>query len=317
MLPHPTTPRLQLSITLFSATYCTDFPKYYSVPSCYTGALADNYSEAAKHYSAPIYTTTTEAAKYCAVLTCYTKAALSCYVEQKYYTDAPVHYTTTYATPQPPSTTPKKPPVTRKHIYGVVLLLGVVSLMVGSTAGVAMSPWYGGNQTATPPPPPSYTTYATTSSCTEVFKYNTTKGPEFYTTTYSAPIYYTDALKYYSAPSYYTTKATEHDYASYYTETPICYTEFPADVSTKTVEYYTEAAKYFSAPIYTTTTEAVKYYAFLTCYTKAALSCYFEQKYYTDAPVYYTTTYATPSYNTVAPKYYTEEVAYYTTTYAA
>jgi hypothetical protein len=26
-------------------------------------------------------------------------------------------------------------------MYGVVLLLGAVSLMVGSTAGVAMSPW--------------------------------------------------------------------------------------------------------------------------------------------------------------------------------
>jgi hypothetical protein len=44
------------------------------------------------------------------------------------------------------------------------------------------------------------------------------------------------------------------------------------------VEYYTEAAKYFSAPIYTTTTEAAKYYAVLTCYTKTALSCYVEQK---------------------------------------
>jgi hypothetical protein len=68
--------------------------------------------------------------------------------------------------------------------YGVVLLLGVVSLMAGSTAGVAMSPWCGANQTATPPP--SYITYATTSFCTEVFKYYTTKAPEFYTTTYAA-----------------------------------------------------------------------------------------------------------------------------------
>jgi hypothetical protein len=60
MLPHPTTPRLP-SITLFSATYCTDFPKYYLVPSCYTEAPADYstetveyYTEAAKYYSAPI-----------------------------------------------------------------------------------------------------------------------------------------------------------------------------------------------------------------------------------------------------------------------
>jgi hypothetical protein len=98
------------------------------------------------------------------------------------------------------------------------MLLGVVSLIGGSTTGVLMSPGYGGYQTATPPPYYPKATYATTSSCTEVFKYYTTKAPEFYTTTYAAPstlttLKYTDALKYYSAPSYYTTKATEHDYA--------------------------------------------------------------------------------------------------------
>ncbi len=99
---YPTTPRL-LGITLFSATYCTDFPKYYSVPSCYTEAPADvstktveYYTEATKYFSAPIYISTTEAAKYYAVPTCYTKAALSCCVEQNYYTGAPVYYTTTY-----------------------------------------------------------------------------------------------------------------------------------------------------------------------------------------------------------------------------
>ncbi|XP_046442700.1 uncharacterized protein LOC124193087 [Daphnia pulex] len=205
-------------------------------------------------------------------------------------------------------------------IYSVVFLLGVVSLMAGSTAGVAMSSWYGGYQTITPPP--SYITYATTSSCTEVFKYYTTKAPEFDTTTYAAPSHYTDTLKYYSAPSYYTTKATEyymtaHAAPSDYTEAPNCYTEAPADNSTKTIEYYTEAAKYYSARRYSTRTEAAKDYAVTTCHTKAALSCYVELKYYTDAPVYYTTTYATPSYNTAAAKYYTEGAAYYTTTYAA
>jgi hypothetical protein len=83
MLPHPTTPRV-LSITLFSATYCTDFPKYHSVPSCYTEAPADYstktveyYTEAPKYYSAPIYTIITEAAKYYAVSSYYTEAALS------------------------------------------------------------------------------------------------------------------------------------------------------------------------------------------------------------------------------------------------
>ncbi len=53
---------------------------------------------------------------------------------------------------------------------------------------------YGGYQTATPPP--SYTTYATTSSCNEVFKYYTSKASELYTTIYAAPSHYTDALKY-------------------------------------------------------------------------------------------------------------------------
>jgi hypothetical protein len=130
------------------------------------------------------------------------------------------------------------------------------------------------NQTAMPPP--SYITWATASSCADVFKYYTTKPRKFYTTTYAAPSHYTDALKYYSAPSYYTTKATEC-YITWLrmlphllhrgsqvlpcsrlliapiflnTSVPRCYTEAPADYSTKTVEYYTEAAKYFSAPIY-------------------------------------------------------------------
>jgi hypothetical protein len=64
------------------------------------------------------------------------------------------------------------------------------------------SVWRKPNQTATPPP--SFTTYATTSACTEVFKYYTIKAPEFYTTTYAAPSHYADALKYYSVLSYYT-----------------------------------------------------------------------------------------------------------------
>jgi hypothetical protein len=131
MLPHPTTPRL-LSITLFSATYCTDLPKYYSFPSCYTEALADYstqtveyYTEVAKYFSALIYTTTAEAAKYYAVPTYYIKAALSCNVEQKYYT-APFYYTTTYATtPNPPSTTPKKLPITQLRTLLSLLHRGI------------------------------------------------------------------------------------------------------------------------------------------------------------------------------------------------
>ncbi len=89
---------------------------------------------------------------------------------------------------------------------------GFVSLMAGSTTGVPMSPGYGGYQTATHPPYYPKATYATTNYCTKVYKYYTTKAPEFYTITYAAPSHYADVLKYYSAPSYYT-KATEQDYA--------------------------------------------------------------------------------------------------------
>jgi hypothetical protein len=53
----------------------------------------------AKYFSAPSYSTRTEAANYYAVPTYIPEAALSYYVEQKYYTDAPIYYTTTYATP--------------------------------------------------------------------------------------------------------------------------------------------------------------------------------------------------------------------------
>jgi hypothetical protein len=111
--------------TVFWATYCTDFPKYYSVPSFYTEAPADYSTESSADYSteAPAnYSTeapadySTEASKYYSAPTYYTETALSCYVEQKYYTDAPVHYTTTYAKPQPPGTTPKKPPITQQRM---------------------------------------------------------------------------------------------------------------------------------------------------------------------------------------------------------
>ncbi len=92
--------------------------------------------------------------------------------------------------------------------------------MAGSTIGVPMSPGYGGYQAATPPPFFTTTTYATTG-------YHTTKAAEYYTTTYDAPNYYIEALKYNSAPSclnkeaeYYTTKAPEY----YTTKAPEYYT---------------------------------------------------------------------------------------------
>jgi hypothetical protein len=95
--------------------------------------------------------------------------------------------------------------------YGVVLLLGVVSLMAGSATRVSMSPGYGGYQTATPPPYYTTTTFAKT-SC------NTTKAPEYYTTTYDVPSYYTETPKYKSAPSYITKEP------EYYTDAPKYYT---------------------------------------------------------------------------------------------
>ncbi|EFX79786.1 hypothetical protein DAPPUDRAFT_244504 [Daphnia pulex] len=71
--------------------------------------------------------------------------------------------------------------------YGGVLLLCVESLMAGSATGVPMSSWHGGYQIVTPPPYYPKATYATTSYCTEVFKYYTTKAPDLNSTTYAAP----------------------------------------------------------------------------------------------------------------------------------
>ncbi|EFX80816.1 hypothetical protein DAPPUDRAFT_318241 [Daphnia pulex] len=170
--------------------------------------------------------------------------------------------------------------------YGVVLLLCVESLMAGSTTSVPMSSWYGGYQTATPPPYYPKATYATTSYCTEVFKYYTNKAPDLNSTTYAAPSHYTDALN--------------------------CYTEAPAD-------YYTEAAKYYSATIYTTITEAAnslhhdlrytaapKYYTEEAAYNNVCCLVYYTEapKYYiTKAPEFYTSMYATPAYYIEAPQH--------------
>ncbi len=64
-------------------------------------------------------------------------------------------------------------------IYGVVLLLVVVSFMAGSTAAVLMSPGYGGYQIATLPPYYSIKPYAATG-------YSTTKAPEYHAAAYDA-----------------------------------------------------------------------------------------------------------------------------------
>ncbi|KZS09242.1 Uncharacterized protein APZ42_026586 [Daphnia magna] len=101
---------------------------------------------------------------------------------------------------------------------------------------------------------------------TKVPEYYAMEKAEYYTTTYAAPAYYTEAPKY-SVPSYYQNEAPQ-----YYT--------------TKAPEYYAPA--YATQSYYTTTYSAPEYYT-----TKAP-------GYYTEPPKYY----PAPSYKTEAPKYY-------------
>jgi hypothetical protein len=68
-----------------------------------------------------------------------------------------------------------------------------------------MSPGYGGFQTVTPPPYCSTTTYEATGT--------TSPRLQGTTTSYNAPSYYTEALKYNTAPSY-TTKELEYQRVS-------------------------------------------------------------------------------------------------------
>ncbi|EFX84787.1 hypothetical protein DAPPUDRAFT_238135 [Daphnia pulex] len=259
-------------------------PSYYiEAPNCYTEAPADYSTEAAKYYSAPIYTAITEAANY-AVLMYFTEAALSCYVEHKYHTEASVHYTTTYATPQPIIIKQVQKPQGLGVNYGVVLLLGVSSLTDVSLV------WRKPNRNAA-------------ASLHDNDIRNSRKAPEYYTS--KAPEYYTSkAPEYYTskAPEYYTSKAPEY----YTSKAPEYYTsKAPEYYTSKAPEYYTsKAPEYYTskAPEYYTTsllrnqsrqTEVPKYYFAPNYYTAAAPSCYVGTKYYTEVPVYYTTTFTT------------------------
>jgi hypothetical protein len=116
---HPTTPRL-LSITLFSATYCTDFPKYYSVPRCYTEVPADYSTEAAKYF---LPQSTQPQLRRPSI-------TLSRLATQKLLFRATLNRNTTLmlqsTTPrQPPSTTPKKPPITQLRTLPSLLHRGI------------------------------------------------------------------------------------------------------------------------------------------------------------------------------------------------
>ncbi|EFX88370.1 hypothetical protein DAPPUDRAFT_234547 [Daphnia pulex] len=259
-----TPPSYYATTTYDTASYYTEAPKYYTTkePEYYTttNAAQAYYTEVPKYYSAPSY---------------YTEVST-------YYTTKTVEYYTQVIMVN----------------SGLLLLLGVESLMVGLTTGVPMSPGYGGYQTTTPASDCTTTTSTTTSYYTEASKYYTTNVPD------SVPSYYTEAPKYYSSPSS-TTKSSEYyttTYAvpAYYTDAPKYYSAL--SYCTKAPAYHNtnEVPKNYSAPSYTTLTEAVKYYVASTFYAAAAPSYYAEPKYYTEAPVYYTTTYATLCY------YYTE-----------
>ncbi|XP_046632259.1 uncharacterized protein LOC124311936 [Daphnia pulicaria] len=120
-------------------------------------------------------------------------------------------------------------------IHSVLLLVGFVWLMAGTTTSVPMSPCY----------------------YTEALKYYTTKAPEYYTITNAA-------LKYYSAPSYTirdrsTTRirmlpqpttprlpSATLSSAKYYF-VPIYYTEGLAYYTPEAFYFYTEAPKYYTA----------------------------------------------------------------------
>jgi hypothetical protein len=80
--------------------------------------------------------------------------------------------------------------------YGVVLLLGIVSLMAGSTTGVPISPGYGGHQQ-------QYTQQPDTTLSPKCY---TTMAPEYYKVTYAIPVigpsYYAESPKYFSSPNF-------------------------------------------------------------------------------------------------------------------
>jgi hypothetical protein len=184
MLPHPTTPRL-LSITLFSATYCTDFPKYYSVPSCYTGALADYSTETVEYYTEAETTTLPRTTQPQLRRPSITQSRLT---TQKLLFRTTLNQNTTlilqFTTPRP--TLLRSPQVLHRRSR---LLHNNVCCLV----------YY-----------------------TEAPKYYITKAPEFYASMYDyvAPAYHTEAPHYYNteALKYYTTTYAALSYYNYVTK---------------------------------------------------------------------------------------------------
>ncbi|XP_046445099.1 uncharacterized protein LOC124194776 [Daphnia pulex] len=158
-------------------------------------------------------------------------------------------------------------------VYLVVLLLGVISLMAGSTTGVPMSPGYSEYQTATP-------LIHSEVNIRNICYY--TEAPK-YTTELSAPAYFTDPFKYDSAPSYYQTEA------------PV---------------YYTKVTEYYTTTILTILLLFVLVSLMVGSTTGVPMSRRFG-RYQTTTPASYhtTTTKAAESYTTKAAESYTTKAA--------
>ncbi|EFX87722.1 hypothetical protein DAPPUDRAFT_235345 [Daphnia pulex] len=235
--------------------------------------------------------------------------------------------------------------------YGVVLLLGVESLTVGSTTGVSWSLMS---------PGPVYVNCGVVLLSVPVLKYYTTEASEYYTTIYAAARCIT------KEPEYYITHPQQRPICMPFTlegrgdhyenlskrwfnsgavllfgvvslkvgsTTGLLMSSgHGGDQATAAKEYYTTPPPYYAtnyatnyadpshitkAPEYYIT-EALQLRRRTQAYNTAATPSYYvELKNYTKAAVNYTITYATPSYYDEAPNYYTEEATCYTSTYSA
>jgi hypothetical protein len=129
MLPHPTTPRLP-SITLFSATYCTYFPKYYSVPGAtprlplitppkrQSTSLPWSTQPQLRRPSITQFRLTAQKLPFRATL----NRKNTTLMLQSTTPRPTLHLATTR---QPPSTTPKKPPITQLRTLPSLLHRGI------------------------------------------------------------------------------------------------------------------------------------------------------------------------------------------------
>jgi hypothetical protein len=221
--------------------------------------------------------------------------------------------------------------------FSVVLLLGVVSLMAGSTTGVLMSPWYGGYQTTTPPPY-SYaaTTYAKTVT-TPVRRWSVI--PQLTLPRDSTPTPLSVTLPRVTTPPRHRSTTRLRMLPHPTTPTLDLITPRSPDLLHRscsfvlswieTLQFLQSATPY---PIHLATTPKKPHYAAPVYYSEEPKYCslpsYYQtkaHKYYTSkAPEYYNITLRcsdlhteVPKYSS-APSYYTAKAPeYYTTTYAS